>query len=111
MALDHAQPGEIVNLNTFANQAREKAATALVKNEHFEAVLMHMNAGQSIPPHAVDGPIIVQCLEGVVDFPIEGKSRVMRAGDWMHVEGGVSHSVNALNKSRLLVTMLFTPRG
>ena len=108
MALDHAEPGEVVNLHTYADQARDKTATALVKTGHFEAVLMNLPAGHSIPPHSVEGPIIVQCIEGVVDFPVEGASRVLRAGDWMHLDGGASHALRAEEASLLLVTILFS---
>lgn len=107
MALEHAKPGEIVNLNSYADQAREGMANALTKNDAFEAVLMHLSAGQSIPPHSVDGPIIVHCLDGAVDFPVEGESRMMQAGDWMYVPGGATHAVRAERDARLLVTILF----
>ncbi len=107
MALEHAQPCEVVNLATFADQAPKKMANALVKNEHFEAIVMHLPASKTIPPHHVPGPIIVQCLEGKVDFSVEGDSHVMQAGDWMHLPGGASHALDAHEDSRLLVTLLF----
>lgn len=107
MALDHADPCEVVNLRTYAEQALENTSNALVKTDAFEAILMHLPAGKTIPPHAVEGPIIVQCLEGSVNFPVDGDSRPMRAGDWMYLPVGKSHAVEAQEDSRLLVTMLF----
>lgn len=107
MALDHAKPAEIVNLDTYADQARDKTANALVKHEHFEAIVMHLTADRSIPPHSVEGPIIVQCLAGRVDFLVEGESRLMGPGDWMYLPGGASHAIQPKEDSRLLVTILF----
>jgi quercetin dioxygenase-like cupin family protein len=107
MALQHARPCEVVNLSTFAEQAREKAANALVKHDAFEAVLMHLSPGETIPAHEVKGPIIVQCLEGAVNFPVAGEERLMRTGDWMYLPGGTPHAIEAAEQSRLLVIILF----
>ncbi|MEX2015279.1 MAG: cupin domain-containing protein, partial [Candidatus Hydrogenedentales bacterium] len=85
----------------------ENTSNALVKTDAFEAILMHLPAGKTVPPHAVEGPIIVHCLEGSVNFPVDGQPRPMRAGDWMHLAAGQSHAVEALEESRLLVTILF----
>ena len=108
MALKHLAPCEVANLNTFGTQSQEEAANALTKNDDFEAIIMHMAPSKSLPPHSVDGPITVQCLSGAVDFSVEGKSHVMRAGDWMYVPGGAMHGVEAIEESRVLVTILFT---
>ena len=107
MALEHVGPCEVVNLATFAEQAQEKAANALVKHDAFEAILMRLSPGKKIPPHQVKGPIIVQCLEGEVNFPVEGEEHMMRTGDWMYVPGGTPHAVEAAEQSRLLVIILF----
>lgn len=107
MALEHVRPCEAANLHTFGTQGSETAANALTKNDAFEAIVMHLPPGKTLPPHAVDGPLIVQCLSGEVDFSVEGASRILRAGDWMHLPGGASHAVEAHEESRILVTILF----
>ena len=107
MALNHADPCEVINLNTYAEQAREKASNALVKHEAFEAILLHPSPEKPVPPHAVKGPIIVQCLDGAVNFPVDGEARLMKAGDWMYLPGGTMHAIEAEEPSRLLVIILF----
>lgn len=107
MALEHVAPCEVANLMTFGTQEREGAMNALVKTGDFEAIVMHLSPSQTIPSHSVDGPLTVQCLNGAVDFSVEGDSRIMRAGDWMFLPGGTAHAVAALEESRVLVTILF----
>lgn len=111
MALDHVEPCEVVNLSEYGKQSHQKTANALVKTDEFEAIIMNLAAGETIPPHAVAGPIIVQCIEGSIDFPVDGSSRMMRAGDWMYLQGGTKHAVEAKENARLLVTILFDSIG
>jgi quercetin dioxygenase-like cupin family protein len=106
MALEHAAPGEVVNLKAYAAKAPTRSA-ALTKNAAFETILMHVEAGKSHPPHRVDGPIIVHCLEGAVDFPVEDEPRTLRAGDWMFLPPAALHAVHAQENAQLLVTILF----
>ena len=107
MALDHVDTCEVVNLAKNDGGGSGHASRALVKNEAFEAIVMELTAGKQIPAHSVEGPIIVQCLDGEVDFSVEGQPHVMKAGDWMHLPGGASHALDAHQDTRLLVTILF----
>ena len=111
MALDHVEPCEVVNLSEYGKQAHENRSNALVKTDDFEAIVMNLAAGDTIPPHAVAGPVIVHCLEGSIDFPVDGNSRPMRAGDWMYLAGGARHAVEAREDARVLVTILFDKSG
>jgi len=99
-----------VNLRKVAMETGLKRSVALVKTEAFEAILMHLEAGQVIPAHRVAGPILVQCLSGKVDFSTEGDSHVMRPGDWMHLAGGTAHALDAREESVLMVTLLLMPK-
>lgn len=106
MAIEHVQPGEVVDLETFAS-AQTKKTAALVKTEHLEVIRMHVGAGGKVAEHRVDGPITVQCLQGRATFVVAGEPREMRAGSWLHLEGGADHAIEAAEDTVLLVTILF----
>jgi quercetin dioxygenase-like cupin family protein len=108
MALKRVEPSEVVNLDTVADDAGAGGSYSLTKNESFQAILMSLPQGKLIDEHSVDGPLIVQCLEGAVEFPVDGSMRTMGPGDWMYLPGGTPHAVEVLEDTRLLVTLLFT---
>lgn len=70
-----------------------------------------MPAGKKLPPHRVPGEIMVQCLEGRVDFRIDGAKRELTAGSLLYLEGGGEHALEALDRSSLLVTILLSPKA
>jgi quercetin dioxygenase-like cupin family protein len=105
MAIEHAQHGQVIDLNTHYDD--EKTA-ALVKTEEFEVIRIRIDEFGSLPPHKVDGHITVQCLSGKCTFLVEGEPRELTAGAWLYLEGGAMHSVEAAEAAVLLVTILFT---
>ena len=101
-------PGEMVSLPSIAAQDFSAGANVLAKDPAFQALLLGVSPAKPLAEHAVDGPIIVQCLHGTVDFSIAGIARKMGAGDWMHVAGGEPHALSATEDSTLLVIRVLT---
>jgi len=62
--------------------------------------------GKAFPPHRVAGEITVQCLEGRIDISVDGASQVLRAGQLMHLAGGVMHGLVGLEDASALVTIV-----
>jgi len=106
MAIEHAQHGQVIDVNT--HYSDEKTA-ALVKTKEFEVIRIRIDEFGSLPPHMVAGPITVQCLSGKCTFLVEGEPRELTAGAWLYLEGGTMHSVEAAQAAVLLVTILFKP--
>jgi len=107
MALQHAKPGEVVNLGALS----EKKSVALVKHERFEVMRLSFSAGQTMAPHKVPGPITVHCLEGKCIFSVGDSPNELAAGMWLYLEGGAMHAVEAKEETQLLVTVLFNKGG
>jgi quercetin dioxygenase-like cupin family protein len=107
MALKRVEPSEVVNLDTITEEVGAAGSYSLTKNDAFQAILMRLPKGKLIDEHSVDGPLIVQCLEGAVEFPVDGSMRTLSTGDWMYLPGGTPHAVEVLVDTRLLVTILF----
>ncbi|MCL4218879.1 MAG: cupin [Candidatus Hydrogenedentes bacterium] len=108
MAIKHAALGEVIDLATFGPENKDTHTVALVKTKHFEALRLFTKAGSTVPPHKVDGPITVQCLRGHAIFFVESEAREMQAGNWLHIEGGKVHAIEAKTDCVLLITIIFT---
>lgn len=111
MAIEHAAPGEVIDLNTFGPDDNDTHTVALVKTKHLEAMRIFVRGGAVVPEHYVDGPITVQCLRGELKFFVDGDPQPMQAGTWLHLEGGTPHSIDAISDCVVLVTILFTENG
>jgi quercetin dioxygenase-like cupin family protein len=107
MALHHANSGEIVDLSPLGAALRSAHTTALVKSDDFEAVRLVVHAGSGIPSHRVDGKFTLQCLEGRVRLGLASGVLELSAGQWVYFDGGVAHSVEGIEDSSLLLTILF----
>lgn len=107
MSVPHVSPGEAINLLDRIDAIETRHSRALVKSDRFTAMLLLVPAGNRAPEHSVPGPITVQCLTGRARFTAGSASRDLAAGDWLFLEGGAAHSVEALSDCALLVTIVF----
>ena len=105
MALHHAKPGEIVNLGPIGPDLRQTRTAAITKADHFEAIRLIIHAGAEIPQHQVSGEITLHCIEGHVELGVDATPIVLKANDWVYLEGGTPHSVKAIEDSSLLLTI------
>lgn len=104
MALNHAEPGEVVNLRV-GGAAGSKTA-ALVKRDRFETVRLVVPAGVTIPTHQVGGFLTLYCLEGHAVLSAE-RDIDLKTGDWTYLDRGAPHAVRGVEDSALLLTILF----
>jgi quercetin dioxygenase-like cupin family protein len=80
--------------------------TALVQEKPLRAALFVFHAGNQLPTHHAPGPITVQVLRGRIIFGTEEGTRdEMAAGDMLSLAAGVTHSVEALEDSAMLLTL------
>ena len=106
MALPHASSGQIVDILSTEGRLPSAKSFALFKSEQLEVMRVVLPAGKAFPPHRVAGEITVQCLEGRIDFSVDGASQTLRAGQLLHLEGGVLHGLVGLEDSSALVTIV-----
>jgi len=105
MAIEHALPGQAVDVRPLEAGLSTGKTTALFKSKDLEVMRLVLLAGKSLPPHKVPGEITVQCIEGSVDVTAEGRSHVLLAGQLLYLPGGVLHGVTALEDASALVTV------
>ncbi|MDI6838633.1 cupin domain-containing protein [Ciceribacter thiooxidans] len=111
MAKHHAASGEIIDLAPLTSELKAARTRAIVKTDAFEAVRLVAHAGADIKAHKVDGPITLHCLEGRVQVNVPGKSLELFAANWIYLEGGVPHSIKAIEDSSLLLTIVFAAKA
>lgn len=106
MALHHAKPGEVVDLQPLGPKLKETKSTAIIKSGAFETIRLIVHAGAEMPAHEVAGNITLHCLEGRVKIGLHDSSFDLKANEWVYLEGGESHSVKGIEDSSLLLTIL-----
>ena len=104
MAMPHCRSGEVARLAAIGDPAAK--TVALARTASFEASHLVVHAGQSIPAHQVAGSMTLYCIAGHVRFTGESPCE-LQAGDWLFLEPGASHAVQAIADSSLLLTILF----
>ena len=106
MALHHALSGELIDIRPYRNSLQREINKTLYKSEHLEVFRMVLTAGKEFPPHKVKGEVTVQCIEGSIEFSINGVSEVMHEGSLKCLAGGEMHALKAVEDSSVLVTIL-----
>ncbi len=81
-------------------------AELLTQIEDTRVLLISFRAGQLLKEHRVPHNILVQTLQGTVEFRTAEKSVVLRPGMILQLEATISHNVLAQTEAILLVTRL-----
>lgn len=105
MSLEHALPGQPIDVRPFAHGLPAARTTALFKSRDIEVMRLVLLAGKSMPPHKVAGEVAIQCLEGALDIAVEGRSQVLRAGHLLYLAGDAPHAITAIEDASALVTI------
>lgn len=106
MAIQHAQPGEVVDVRPLGSALAETKTRTLFKTENVEAVRIVMPASKEISEHEAPGEIIVQCLEGKIAFTALGKTEELEAGQLLYLAAEEPHSVRCIDDASFLLTIL-----
>ncbi|HLW68464.1 MAG TPA: cupin domain-containing protein [Gemmataceae bacterium] len=111
MAIPHAQPGEVVDIRPLGANLATTQTRTLVKGENIEVIRLIVPAGKDISEHRAKGELVVQCLEGHVDFTAMGKTQHLKAGELLYLPTGLPHTVKGIENASLLLTILFPKHG
>jgi hypothetical protein len=84
MALAHPVPGELIDVLGSGPSVPQRSQT-LVRTEHLEIFRYALTAGKVVGTQAAAGLMVVQCLEGSVDFVALGETRRLTAGTMLYL--------------------------
>jgi quercetin dioxygenase-like cupin family protein len=107
MAIQHAEPGDIIDVKPLGDALAHSTTRALIKTKRFEVLRMVLPAGKSIGEHQAKGEIIVHCIEGHIIFTTLGKNQALQAGQMLYLPAGEPHSLQAIEPSSVLLTLMF----
>lgn len=105
MAINHAHPGQAVDVQPLGKLLAAAKTTALFRSADLEVMRLVLLAGKSLPPHKVPGEITIQCVEGTLDVMVGSVSHVLRSGQLLYLAGNALHGVTALEDASALVTV------
>lgn len=96
---------ELSRLRQRLESSREdRQAVSLVKDYGLNVMLMLLKKGARLHAHRTKGPLTIQVIAGVVRFVATNSHNELAAGTLLAVDRDVSHSVEALEESVLLLT-------
>ena len=86
-------------------QRGDRNAKTLVKEPGFRVVLVALRTGAHLAEHAVHEQATVQVLTGHLTIHVPGRRLDVRAGGLVALEPQVSHDIEALQESAVLLTI------
>lgn len=106
MAIEHAAPGDVIDVRPLGEKLRQAESETLIRTNHLEVFRYVLHAGKVVREHAASGLMILQCLEGEVEFEAQGHAQVLVAGSMLYLADREPHALTARQDSSLLVTVL-----
>ena len=106
MAISHAAPGQLVDVQPLGSKLSESRNVALFKTDGLEVIRLVMPAGKTMPSHWVKGEVTIHCLEGEIGLTAGGQTRQMKAGQLVWLQGGLAEPGNVVSSPSLLLTIV-----
>src|SRR5690349_4456573 len=106
MAIPHSPPNEVIDVRPIGRPISEADSQLLIRTEHLEVFRYALPAGKAIQEHTAAGLMIVQCVEGAIAFTAQGRTQTLSSGDMLYLLDGAPHSLQALEDSSMLITLL-----
>jgi quercetin dioxygenase-like cupin family protein len=93
-------------LQRVSGNKSKRTASTLVKQGPMRVLLVALDKGGKLEEHAVSGPFSVQCLLGCAKIRLGSREEELHAGGLLVVDAGITHDVEALEASALLITIV-----
>ncbi len=81
------------------------AISVLFETDFTKEIRIAMKQGQQMKEHQTSFPIVVELVEGQIDFTVSGEVINLEKGDLIALNGGVPHSLDALEESIVRLTL------
>ncbi len=78
----------------------------LVNSDALRQVVFAMDKGQSMSEHRAPFLVVVQVLDGELNFVVAGETRTLKAHDWLVMPPDEPHDLDAIEPTRFLLTMV-----
>ncbi len=88
----------------------DRNAKTLIKQPDLRLVLMTLKRGAVVNTHKADGRVTVHALSGRIRLRLPERTLELPAGHLAEIEPSVSHDVEAVEESAVLLTVAWTGR-
>lgn len=82
------------------------ANKVIAKNDSGIVILMAFDKDAALATHTAPAVAVVQILEGVCAFTVNGEELVLNAGEYLVMQPGTPHSLRAPEQFKMLLTKL-----
>jgi quercetin dioxygenase-like cupin family protein len=87
-------------------QTEATVSRTVLKAPGATVVLFSFDVGQVLSEHTAAMPVLLQVLDGHLRITADGRTIDLRPGGLVHLATRLPHAVEAIEPSRLLLTML-----
>ncbi len=106
MAIPHASAGEVIDVRPLGSTLTAQKTTTLAKTNRLELIRLVLPQGKKIDTHVAPDEIVLQCIEGQVEFNAKGRTCELIPGSLLYLNPSEPHSLHALQNSSLLLTII-----
>ena len=97
---------EIANIYQEVEYKENKPAIKVLFETSFtKEIRIMMKKGQVMKEHQTAFPIVVEIVDGNIDFGVEGNVLDLKKGGLLALEGGVPHDLKAIKDSIIRLTL------
>ncbi len=109
MATHHAESGEVVDLRTWANDLPVEISKVIAKIDRLELARLVVPAGEQVQKDRycrVAGPIVIHCVDGLIDVNTPEKNVRLTAGQLVYLDARTEHALAGVRDSVVLLTIV-----
>lgn len=93
-----------MNIKEIHTQEKPVSAISLFKSDQGNATAIQIVQGEKLKEHITKIPALLICIDGEVIFENEkGVKETLRSGDYVHIEPMVTHWVEGIELSQLVL--------
>lgn len=81
------------------------AVSMMLETAFSKEIRIAMKKGQLMKEHQTPYPIVIELVEGEVDFGVNGTKQLIKKGDMLTLEGNIPHDLLATQDSIVRLTL------
>jgi quercetin dioxygenase-like cupin family protein len=109
--LPNYRPGDVVSIRPVGFELTNAETETLIRDGELEIVRIVLGSGDHHAVHTSAGPVVLQCVEGLLQVTVDETTRQMQPGDLMYLRPGTRHSLSGIRESAVLLVGMPLPES